>query len=103
MSASPNVRIAFPRPGWFLTDTRVVVRFNDSVIYDGSFRSGFEHSTQLPPGRHTLTTTIDVGLFNRTRSYELDVPTTGLCEVTLSYSRFWGNFTKRLVVSTASG
>lgn len=79
---------------------------DDRVLHDGSFLSGFEATLELEPGPHRLTTRIEVGPFSRSRSYDFVLEAdAGYREgprrylARLVYSRFWGNFTKKLDVS----
>jgi hypothetical protein len=97
------LRVVFEKPGWFLNDPRVVVRLDESTLHDGSFTSGFERTVEVAPGPHRLTTAIHVGGFQRKRAYELVLggegayrEGTGRWVARLDYSRFWGNFTKKL-------
>jgi hypothetical protein len=92
----PRLSIVFPKPGFFLADVRTVVTLDGSPIYDGSFTRGFALVHPILPGPHTIGTQIFLGLAGlaRSRRYMVDVkPGLGL-NVELSYSRFWGNFTK---------
>lgn len=102
-----RLRVHFDSPGFFLNDPRVTVRVGDRTIYDGSFKSGFDVSVELP-GRHVLETAIDVAGLSRKQKIELPLDNTGgyrdVPEVhaKLSYSRFWGNFDKKADLSVRS-
>lgn len=94
------LRISFPRPGFFLTDVRVTLTLDGRVVHDGGFMSGFELTLDVPPGAHSLASVIDLGLARRTREWAFEVPQGG-CAATISYSRFWGNFSKKLAIDPA--
>jgi hypothetical protein len=99
-------RLLFHDPGFFINDPTIEVMLDDQLLYTGGFRGGFDVSTEVAPGRHRLTTAIVVGGLARRRSFELDLdPAHGyrdaaIVEGVLEYSRFWGNFKKRLSLST---
>jgi hypothetical protein len=67
------LRVVFEKPGWFANDPRVVVALDGRTLHDGSFVAGFEMTVELDAGPHRLTTT-----------------------ARLDYSRFWGNFARKL-------
>jgi hypothetical protein len=97
------LRVVFEKPGWFLNDPRVVVTLDDSTLHDGSFVSGFERTVEIAAGPHRLTTAIHVGGFQRKREYEIVIGGAGEYRegagrwvARLDYSRFWGNFVKKL-------
>jgi hypothetical protein len=46
-------------------------------------------------GRHRLDAMLDLGIVQRRRTWDVDVPTEG-CAVTICYSRLWGNLSKKL-------
>jgi hypothetical protein len=100
-SAGPiQLRIAFPPPGAFLNDPRLTVTLDGLLVYDGSFTSGFVREGAVGPGPHAIDVRLETPLFQRAKRYTFtlatppggyrDAPETW--EVTLSYSRFWGNF-----------
>ena len=91
-----QLRVVFPKPGFFLTDVRLVVAVDGLAVYDGSFTGGVDLVHPVAPGPHRVATVIDIGITRRHRQYDVVVPETGLV-VQLAYSRFWGNFKKRLV------
>lgn len=91
---APNLRIRFPKPGFFVTDVRLVLTLNGHVIYDGSFMGGLDLTVPVAVGRHVLATRIDLGGLARTREYTLDVTPGHAFSIELAYSRFWGNFKK---------
>ncbi len=96
MYARQALKVSFPPPGFFVTDVRVALQLDGNTVYDGGFRSGFELELPVSPGRHTLMTTIDLGVVQRRRAYTLDVSAGQAKHVLLRYSRFWGNFTREL-------
>ncbi|MEZ4340196.1 MAG: hypothetical protein R3B82_26535 [Sandaracinaceae bacterium] len=99
------LRVHFDPPGFFLNDPRLSVRLGDRTLYEGSFKSGFDVSVEIPPGRHRLETAIDVAGLARKQTIELPLEESGgyrdVPEVhaQLAYSRFWGNFEKRASLS----
>ena len=100
-----RVRLRFPAPGFFINDPRVVVSLDGRTVYDGSFKDGFDVSLEVEPGPHVVDTTISV--LGASRRQKIPLPLgdgsyrdVQVVEATLSYSRFWGNFTKRLALST---
>jgi hypothetical protein len=95
-SLAPQLRIVFAAPGFFLEDTRMTVLLDGLPIYQGSFTSGMDVCGAVQPGMHRIQTVIGLpaGL-SRARSYEISVPPGPGITVLLSYSRFWGNFTRR--------
>ena len=99
MSSAVLLTVMFEKPGFFLTDVRIVVSVNGQPIYDGSFREGFERTVEVLPGQHFVDTTIELGALKRTRRYPVDVAPARGYTVALSYSRFWGNFTKKPLVT----
>ena len=92
----PDLRVLFPQPGFFITDVRLQLSVNGQVVYDGSFKAGADVTVPVAPGRHTIASRIELTpAIARTREWPIDVgdaPATA----TLEYSRFWGNFKKRL-------
>jgi len=99
------VRVHFLAPGFFLNDPRVQVAVSGRTLYDGSFKSGFDVSVDLPPGKHTLETSISVAGVERKQHIDLPLDVQGgyrdAAEVhaQLSYSRLRGNFEKRASLS----
>lgn len=100
------LRVVFEKPGWFANDPRVVVTLDDRTLHDGSFVSGFETTVELDAGPHRLSTAIHVGAFRRSRVYDVVLgDERGYREgrthwvARLSYSRFWGNFARKLDLS----
>lgn len=103
MSAA-NLTVAFVKPGWFMIDVAMsVVLDRDKLIYQGSFLAGFEVTGRVELGAHTLETIIDVGAFKRRRAYAFTLESLPdyrsslpSYRIDLCYSRFWGNFTRKL-------
>lgn len=91
-----GLKTSFPPPGFFIADARVTLHFDGNVVYDGGLKSGFELELPVSPGRHTLTTTIDLELVQRRREYTIDMSAGQATSLVLRYSRFWGNFTREL-------
>lgn len=97
MTHAPQpLTIKFDKPGFFLTDVRLVVSLDGAPVHDGSFASGFEVTVQVPPGEHTLETHIDLGVFGRKRRSVLTLSPAAGWVASLSYSRLWGNFSKKV-------
>jgi hypothetical protein len=97
------LRVVFEKPGWFANDPRVVVALDDRTLRDGSFVWGFEMTLELNAGPHRLTTTIHVGPLRRKRAYDFVLGDEGGYRegrghhvARLHYSRFWGNFARKL-------
>lgn len=100
-----RLRVLFDPPGFFVNDPRLVLRVDDRTIYDGSFKSGLDVSVEVPATDHVLETAIAVGPVQRKQKIPLRVgPDAGFRDVSevhakISYSRFWGNFSKRAQLS----
>ena len=88
-----------------MADARLEVTLDGQVIHDGSFVAGFSKSFSIAPGSHTIETAIQVGFVKRRRRYEFDIALGTLrgpmaeYVARLAYSRFWGNFASKLVLS----
>lgn len=76
-----------------------MVALNGYPIFDGDFHAGFERTVEVLPGRHFVDTRIEVGPILRTRRYAIDVAPARGYTVALSYSRLWGNFTRKPLVT----
>jgi hypothetical protein len=87
------MRIAFPRPGFFLVDVHVTVHVNGWCAYDGGFVQGFDVRFPVHPGHCAIVTRIDAGIVTRSREYAVEARAGHAVEVHLGYSRMWGNFT----------
>jgi len=95
----PRLRVMFPKPSLFLVDARLTVLLDGGLIYDGSFKAGVDVAGEAAPGVHMLLTRIDADIAIRSREYRLELDGAVPAYVaTLNYSRFWGNFTKRLAL-----
>jgi hypothetical protein len=92
------LRVIFPNPGFFISDTRLEVDLDGARIYEGSATSGFERTVQVAPGPHTLVTRIAVGPILRPKQYTVTIGEAPAYTAVLRYSRFWGNFTRTLNV-----
>lgn len=97
----------FDKPGFFANDPRVTVEIGDFVLYDGSFRDGFDVSLELPPGDHRVRTAIYVAGLARRQDIALPLASRGYrdaaaVEAKLKYSRIWGNFSKKVSLSMQS-
>lgn len=99
MSSGIPLTVMLAKPGFFLTDTRIVVSVNGQTIYDGSFLTGFERTVSVLPGRQFVDAVIEAGPIRRTRRYPIDVAPANGYTVALSYSRMWGGFTKKPLVT----
>ncbi|MEM9189817.1 MAG: hypothetical protein AAGF12_11615 [Myxococcota bacterium] len=101
-----QLSVHFDPPGFFLNDPRLVVKVEGQVVHDGSFRRGFTASAPLASDRTVIETSLEVGTLRRRRRIEVDLAalrpdgyresTEVLYEARLEYSRFWGNFKKRV-------
>ena len=60
-----KLRLLFPKPGFFLADTRLEVRLDAQIVYEGSFVNGFEHEAQVTAGQHRIETAIFLGSMAR--------------------------------------
>lgn len=87
------MRISFPPPGFFVNDPTVTIHVNGWCAYAGSFRSGFDMRFPVVPGPLTVATRIDVLGIGRNKTYNVMAKHGHAVEVTLDYSRMWGNFT----------
>ena len=94
-SPTPNLRITFPVPGFFLVDARLVVSIDGYPIYDGSFKWGFDGMFPVAPGAHVIATHIDMGGIARSRTYAITIIPGRGYSLSLEYSRFWGNFASK--------
>ncbi len=101
------IHVRFPAPGFFLNDPRVVVMLDGRVLYDGSFKDGFDVSAEIQPGAHVLETAIHIaGSLARRQRIDLDLDARqGYRDVPavhakLHYSRWSGNFEKRISLSS---
>ncbi|MBI2391680.1 MAG: hypothetical protein HYV09_18975 [Deltaproteobacteria bacterium] len=94
-----RLRVVFPKPGFFLMDTRLRVLLDGTPIYDGGFKAGVDVQVEVQPGTHALEARIAIAPLERTRSYSVTVAADELLIAELSYSRFWGNFAKSLMTS----
>lgn len=94
-----RLRVVFPKPGFFLMDTRLRVLLDGAPIYDGSFKAGVAVDVEVQPGTHTLEARIAISPLERTRSYSVAIAADEQLIAELSYSRLWGNFTKSLKTS----
>jgi hypothetical protein len=88
------MRIAFPKPGFFLVDVRVAIHVNGWSAYDGGFLQGFDVRFPAVPGPCVIDVLLDAGLVKRSRQYTVEARAGYAVEVWLEYSRFWGSFTK---------
>ena len=101
--SSTTLRVVFERPGWFTNDPRVTVMLDERALHEGSFLSGFDTTVEIACGAHVLSTAIHLGALRRTREYAFvladesgyrDRPARHVAR--LAYSRFWGNFARKL-------
>jgi hypothetical protein len=94
-----KVRVLFENPGWFLLDVPLEVRLGDRVVHQGSFKSGFDATVEVPAGSHPLTTSLG----GRSREYAVEVGDAPDYVAELHYSRVWGNFTSDLSFQAGTG
>lgn len=92
------MRIVFPPPGLFITDTRMTLQLDGQPVYDGSFKSGMDVSVEVTPGPHRLESRLELGALARTRAWDVAVDAEQVT-VQIAYSRLWGNFKKGLARS----
>lgn len=99
-----QVVVRFDCPGFFLNDPRLVVRFDEQVVHDGSFKGGVRAPVEVEPGQHMIETAIYVGSLPRTKRIPVwldadlgsgEYREAAGVEVVLSYSRLWGNFASK--------
>jgi len=90
-----HLRVTFARPSFYVSDIAFVLTLDGAPIFGGGFLSGVDVTVPVAPGRHLLTSSLDLAIVKRTRTWQVDVPAGGLA-VELVYSRMWGNFKKRL-------
>ncbi|HET6613544.1 MAG TPA: hypothetical protein VFG83_16210 [Kofleriaceae bacterium] len=90
-----NLRIVFPKPGFYIIDVRLQVLLDGFVVYDGSFKSGADVTVPVAAGLHRIESWIHLSAIVRRRHWEVSVGDTPVT-VGLAYSRFWGNFKKQL-------
>ncbi len=96
----PQLRIAFAKPGFFLTDARLTIWLDHGIVYDGSFMTGVDVSLSVMPGPHELATQIQMGPIARRKEYAIEVPgAVRGTSVLLAYSRFWGNMKGRPTIT----
>ena len=95
------LRIRFDKPGFFINDPRVEVDFDGVRIYEGSFMSGFDRTVTTSAGHHELVTRITVGPVMRPKRWTFELDEAPRFTITLRYSRFWGNFTRKLDLTRA--
>ncbi len=92
-----SLHVVWPKPTLMIPMGSVLVWVDGQPAWRGPFEQGVDVTVPMPPGRHRVDVRIDVeGLFARNRSYEVDV--TGPMRLDLHYSRFWGNFAKKVVL-----
>ena len=84
--------VCFSKPGFFLNDPRLTVRFDGHVIYEGSFLSGFETTFPVAPGTPSLAVKLTTSLFSREKQYSIAIEAASGYRAQLEYSRLWGNF-----------
>ena len=90
-----RLRVVFPKPGFFLVDTVVQVLVDGQFVYQGSFKAGFVAELPVEPGLHRVETRIQISPFERTREWSAEVVAGEVTPLEVSYSRLWGNFSKK--------
>ncbi|HHH29245.1 MAG TPA: hypothetical protein ENK57_13005 [Polyangiaceae bacterium] len=98
------LRVHFDPPGFFLNDPLCTLSVDGRILYEGSFKSGFDVRTEVPPGDVVLETAIGGPVM---RKQQIRLPLGGFggyrgaeeVHARLSYSRMWGNFAKRAALS----
>ena len=90
-----SLHVVWPKPTLMIPMGSVLVWVDGQPAWRGPFEQGVDVTVPMPPGRHRVDVRIDVeGLFARNRSYEVEVA--GPTRFDLHYSRFWGNFSKKV-------
>ncbi|HMR06885.1 MAG TPA: hypothetical protein PKA88_13970 [Polyangiaceae bacterium] len=97
-----QLRVSYPKPGFFLSDIRVVIRMDGTPIYDGSFLSGFDVVVEASPGSHTVQSELMLPPFSRKREFLVNIAEGELLHAELVYSRLWGNFKKTLKLTSGA-
>ena len=81
---------------FFVLDSEILVYLDSQQAGKGFARQGIDLTLPTTVGSHFLEVRLLGGL--RGKTYSLTFATPGTYEVTLDYSRFWGNFRNTLVV-----
>jgi hypothetical protein len=97
-----RTRVHFPKPGFFFGDATVELWIDERLGYRGGFRDGFEVWADLAHAPHTMRASIALGPIHRQKYWQLVLPAAdddgGHVDVTLRYSRLWGNFKGTLLI-----
>ncbi|MEZ4369673.1 MAG: hypothetical protein R3B07_02580 [Polyangiaceae bacterium] len=89
-----RVTIRFEKPRLYLAGSKLTVSLNTQLVFQGDFTDGFEETLEVAPGTHQVNTRVEIGIV-RTRSVPVAVEAGRHTLISLEYSRFWGNFTKK--------
>ncbi|HEY3356394.1 MAG TPA: hypothetical protein VGQ83_24300 [Polyangia bacterium] len=87
------LHIVFAKPKLMIDAATTILHVDGVPVAQGSFTAGVDLTVPVAKGRHRIDLRIDLGVFARTRAYEIDVP--GPTRLELRYSRLWGNFTRK--------
>lgn len=94
--ARAQVQVLFA-PAVMLYNSSIRVFLDGLPIGAGSFNGGLDVTTAADMGRHTLEVRIEVARgITRHRSYELVLESACTYRATLTYSRLWGTFSKKI-------
>jgi hypothetical protein len=89
------LHVVWPKPTLMIPMGSVLLWVDGRPVWRGPFEHGVDVSVPVLPGKHRLEVKIDVeGMFSRTRGYDVEV--SGAMRLDLTYSRFWGNFSKKV-------
>ena len=95
--ATVPLHVVWPSPTLMLPMGSVLIWVDGLPAWRAPFERGVDLTVPVAPGRHRVDVRIDVeGLFARNRSYDVEV--TGPSRLELDYSRFWGNFSKKITL-----
>jgi hypothetical protein len=73
----------------------VIIMLDGRPVWQVPFEHGVDVIVPTLPGRHRVDVRIHLkGAWERNRGYDLEV--TGAMRLDLHYSRFWGNFSKKV-------
>ena len=93
-----NSYIEFDYPGyWMAVDYKLELLLNDEIIRNFQFKEGVHFEIPVSKGKNKLTIKYGaLGKF-RAKTLVLEVSEGKTYHVQLTYSRFWGNFSLKLV------
>jgi len=95
-----SLHVVFVKPRLMLDVAKIVVRIDHAPALEAPFTAGVDATLPVAAGRHSVDVVIDTGLFTRRRRYAIDV--SGPTRMELRYSRLWGNFKRRALLTPES-